>query len=186
MSTLLLAGDFAPRERVASKFDEGQYAEVLSEVKNLVEHVDYALVNLESPILEGTGTPIKKAGPNLKCSKAVINALQYAGFKGVTLANNHFYDFGEDGALTTMSLLQQGGIDYVGAGKNLQEASRILYKTIGGKNFAFINCCENEYSIATEHTAGSNPVNPVRQYYTIKEAKKPDYVPKKQPPHLSV
>jgi poly-gamma-glutamate synthesis protein (capsule biosynthesis protein) len=34
-----------------------------------------------------------------------------------------------------------------------------------------------EFSIATEDTAGSNPLNPIQQYYAIKEAKeKTDYV----------
>ena len=53
----------------------------------------------------------------------------------------------------------------------------ILYKEIGDKKLAVINCCEHEFSIATETTAGSNPLNPISQYYAIKEAKeKADYV----------
>jgi poly-gamma-glutamate synthesis protein (capsule biosynthesis protein) len=141
-----------------------------------VEQADFSLVNLEAPIVEGKGSPIKKAGPNLKCNKSAIEALRYVGFKGVTLANNHFYDYGEEGALNTMALLNKVGISYVGAGKNLAEASRIFYQSIGNKTVAFINCCEHEYSIATEQTAGSNPINPVSQYYAISEAKtKADY-----------
>lgn len=177
MTNIIIAGDLTTKGRVASYFDKGRYADVLGEVKPVVERADYSLVNLESPIVEVAGTPIKKAGPNLRSSKAVLEAIQYAGFKGVTLANNHFYDYGEEGALTTMSLLSQTDIDYVGAGKNLREAAKTLYKKINGKSFAFINCCENEYSIATANTAGSNPINPVSQYYAIKEAKeKSDYV----------
>jgi poly-gamma-glutamate synthesis protein (capsule biosynthesis protein) len=65
----------------------------------------------------------------------------------------------------------------VGGGTNLQEASKILYKKIDEKVLALINCCENEFSIATEVTAGSNPLNPIQQYYAIQEAKsKADYV----------
>ncbi len=177
MTSILIAGDFAPSERVAIKLDEGCYADVLSEVKPIVEHVDYALVNLESPIVTSKGVPIKKAGPNLRCSKAIIGALKYSGFKGVTLANNHFYDYGEDGALTTMSLLSRANIDFIGAGKNLSEAQRVFYRTINSKVFAFINCCENEYSIATNTTAGSNPLDPVNLFYFIKEARsKADFI----------
>ena len=51
------------------------------------------------------------------------------------------------------------------------EASKILYKEIAGMTLAIINCCEHEFSIATEKTAGSNPLNPIKQYYAIKEAK---------------
>lgn len=177
MISILIAGDFAPTNRVASILEKGRYSDVFGEVKSIAEQVDYSLVNLESPIVNNGGTPLKKAGPNLKCRPSAIQAIHYIGFKGVTLANNHFYDYGEDGALTTINLLAQSYIDYVGAGRNLLEASNILYKTIKGKVFAFINCCENEYSIATSETAGSNPISPVRQYYSIKEAReKADYV----------
>lgn len=177
MTSVLIAGDFVPREGVASKFDKGQYEDVLGEVKPFVEQSDFSLVNLEAPIVEGKGSPIRKAGPNLRCNKAVIDALQYAGFKGVTLANNHFYDYGEEGALNTLSLLSLSNIDYVGAGKNLSEASSILYKTIVDRTFAFINCCEHEYSIAEENHPGSNPLDTVKQFYSIQEARsKADYV----------
>ena len=87
------------------------------------------------------------------------------------MANNHFYDYGDNGALNTFSELRKNGIEYVGAGNNLKEAAQILYKQIKGKNFAFINCCEHEYSIATNNSAGSNPLNPIQQYYAIKEAR---------------
>lgn len=171
MINILIAGDLVPRKSVTDKFDKGLFKDVLGEVKPLVEQSDFSLVNLEAPIVEGKGSPIRKAGPNLRCNKAVIGALQYAGFKGVTLANNHFFDYGEDGAINTMSLLSQSNIDYVGAGKNLSEASNVLYKTIGDKTFAFINCCEHEYSIADENHPGSNPLDPIKQYYGIQDAR---------------
>ena len=53
----------------------------------------------------------------------------------------------------------------------------MLYKEIDGQMLAIINCCEHEFSIATEITAGSNPLNAIQQYYSIKEARqKSDYV----------
>lgn len=40
-----------------------------------------------------------------------------------------------------------------------------------------MNCCEHEFSIATDTTAGANPLNPIQQYYNIQEARtKADYV----------
>ena len=42
---------------------------------------------------------------------------------------------------------------------------------------AVINCCEHEYSIASDYRPGANPLDPVRLSYAIKEAKtKADYV----------
>ncbi len=177
MSEIIIAGDLCPKYRIVKLFDESRFSDVLGEVKPVVESVDYALVNLEAPIVNGDENPITKVGPNLKCNEKVIGAIIYAGFKGVTLANNHFYDYGEEGALNTFSVLENNGIDYVGAGRNLDDAKCILYKEIKGETFAFINCCEHEFSIATETSAGSNPLDIIGQYYAIKEAKlKAQYV----------
>lgn len=176
MIKITVAGDFCPNNRVTDIFDKGNYQNVLSIIKPFIES-DYSIVNLEAPIVTENAEPIPKWGPNLKCSRAVIDVLKYAGFGCVTLANNHFYDYGENGAKTTLEELRKGEVDYVGAGQNIHEASKTLYKDIKGKTFAFINCCEHEYSIATEKSSGSNPINPVRQYYSITEArKKSDYV----------
>ena len=55
---------------------------------------------------------------------------------------------------------------------NINEASKVLYKKFDDKIVAFINCCEHEFSIATAYNAGSNPLNSIKQYYAIKEAKR--------------
>lgn len=50
-------------------------------------------------------------------------------------------------------------------------------KRINDKKIAFVNFCENEWSIATQTTGGSAPLNPIKNYYQIQEAKKKsDYV----------
>ncbi len=170
-NTIIIAGDLCPKGRIAQLFEEKQYAEVFQDVKPVIEHASYAIVNLEAPIVNGKGTPIVKSGPNLKCSDKVIDAILYAGFKGVTLANNHFYDYGEDGALITMQKLKENNIDFVGAGRDVDDAARVLYVTVGVKKVAVINCCEHEYSIVTREHAGSNALNPVSLFYSIKEAK---------------
>ena len=63
-------------------------------------------------------------------------------------------------------------LDIVGVGRNLKEAEKVLYLEKDGKTIAVINCCEHEFSLATETEAGANPLNPVRQFYAIQEAKK--------------
>lgn len=93
------------------------------------------------------------------------------------MANNHFYDFGDIGVKDTIDTLKEYQIDYFGGGININEAKKTLYKEIKGKKIAFINFCEREWSIATETTGGSAPLNPVQNYYQIKEAKEnADYV----------
>lgn len=174
---ILIAGDFCPCHRVVEKFEKGDYESVLGEAKKIISDTDYSIVNLECPVCKGGEKPIDKLGPNLKCSETGIKALKWAGFNCVTLANNHFYDYGEKGVANTLTACTQNGIDYVGGGKDISEASQILYKTIGEQILAVINCCEHEFSIATTSSGGSNPLNPVQQYYAIQEAKtKADFI----------
>lgn len=174
---ILFGGDFCPQNRVAKLFEERKYASVLGEIKNLVSQVDYSIINFECPITKGGEKPIIKQGPNLQCAENGIEALQWAGISCAALANNHLLDYGEAGVRQTIEACKKYNIDTVGGGLNLQEASRILYKTINNSNVAIINCCEHEFSIATKKTAGANPLNPIQQYYNIQEAKKhADYV----------
>lgn len=174
---LIIAGDFCPQGRVSSFLEKGDCLSVLGSVKDLVSVADYAIVNYECPITKGGEKPIIKQGPNLQCSSKGIEAVKWAGFACVTLANNHFYDFGDEGVKNTLEKCKEAGIDTVGGGLNISEASAILYKHIGEKTLAVINCCEHEFSIASEKYGGSNPLNPIQQYYAIKEAKgKADYV----------
>ena len=168
---ILVAGDFCPQDRVAKILEEGDYASVFGDVKAIVSQADYSIVNLECPVVVHNGTPIEKCGPNLKATVKGVDALRWTGFNCVSLANNHFYDYGDEGVKSTLEACADLGIDTVGGGHNLVEASKVLYKQLGGQTLAIINCCEREFSIATETTGGSNPLNPIQQYYAIQEAK---------------
>lgn len=174
---ILIAGDFCPRGRLLLLIEKKEYESVFTDVREITHHVDWAIVNLECPVSNKQPIPIRKYGGHLFCTHRSVEALRWAGFNCVTLANNHFLDYGEEGVANTLEACQKYGIDVVGGGRNLQEAARILYKEINGQTLAVINCCEHEFSIATELTAGSNPLNPIQQYYAIQEAKQnADYV----------
>lgn len=174
---ILVAGDFCPIQRVAHYFKEADYGFVLEEVREKVEQSDYAIVNFECPVCKGGERPIVKRGPHLKCDWHGVEAVKWAGFDCVTLANNHFLDYGESAAIHSLNSFQQRGIDVVGGGANLNEAKKTLFKKIGNRTLAVINCCEHEFSLASRDGAGSNPLNPISQYYAIKDARKEaDYV----------
>ncbi len=174
---VLVAGDFCPQNRVTTVFEKEEYSSVFRDVKEIITEADYSIVNFECPITKGGEKPIHKNGPNLQCSEKGVKAIKWAGFDCVTLANNHVCDFGGAGVFNTIEECEKHGIDWVGGGRNLEEASQILYKKINGKVLAVINCCEHEFSIATDTAAGSNPLSPIQQYYSIKEARKnADYI----------
>jgi len=178
MAVILIAGDFCPHDRLVSLLETERYSEVFDGVRDVINNSDYSIVNFETTIADKKNDPaIKKAGPALCTTNKAIEALKYAGFNCCTLANNHFYDYGQKGVENSIKALSTQGLDYVGAGNNLEEASTVLFKKIGGKRIAIINCCEHEFSIATKTTAGCNPLNVIQQYSAIKNAKtNADYV----------
>jgi poly-gamma-glutamate synthesis protein (capsule biosynthesis protein) len=174
---ILVAGDFCPKYRIKGLLEEGKFAEVLGDVRTITEKVDYSIVNFECPVTLGGEQPIEKKGPNNQCSEKGVEAVKWAGFDCVTLANNHLLDYGAEGVSNTLGVCKKQGIETVGGGMNIKEASQILYKKIGDKTLAIINCCEHEFSIASATSAGASPLDPVQQYYAIKEARtKADYV----------
>lgn len=175
---IIVAGDFAPRARLAKQLEERKFSEVFPEdVREVIKSADFSFVNFESPVVEDGYQPIPKCGPNLRCTSEAAEAVRYAGFTGVTMANNHILDYGPEGLRKSIECCKCQGLDVVGVGDNLSEAEKILYLEKEGKKLAIINCCEHEFSIASDTTAGANPLNPIRQYYAIQEAKKQaDYV----------
>ena len=168
---ILIAGDFVPRNRLAPIVERGDYEAIFGEVTEIVRSADYALVNFESPVTEQGDKPITKFGPCLRCSPKAVDAIRYAGFTCATLANNHIRDYGDSGVRRTMDRLRQQGIDFVGAGENLDAATRVLYVERKGETLAVINCCEHEFTLATDERYGANPLDPVKQFYAIQEAR---------------
>lgn len=174
---IIVAGDFCPQNRVAGLIEKCDFQTVFGKTRGVLSQADYSIVNFECPVCEGGESLLEKQGPNLCCTEKGVEAIKWVGFDCVTLANNHLYDYCDAGVKNTIEKCTQVGIDTVGGGMSLKEASAILYKRIGDKTLAIINCCEHEFSIASETHGGSNPLNPVQQYYAIKKSReKADYV----------
>lgn len=173
---ILIAGDYVPINRVDKMMSTGDFS-YFDEVKALTAAHDCSIINLEAPIVTKNPIPIKKCGPNLKTSDRAAESIAYAGFNMATLANNHVLDYGKNGLNETISSLEQNGIMYVGAGHDIKSSAQIKYYTKGDKTLGIINCCEHEFSIATQESAGANPLNIIAQTHAIQEAReKADYV----------
>lgn len=174
---ILVAGDFVAQNRISDLFKSNNYEFLSHKIKKTISDSDYSIVNLEAPIVTDQSAKIRKVGPNLKMGEFIIPALKHAGFKSVTLANNHLRDYGDSNVIKTIELLNNNGIQTFGAGNNITEASQNKILNINDNRLAVINCCEHEYSIADSSHAGANPISAIAQYYAIQEAKKKsDYI----------
>ena len=54
--------------------------------------------------------------------------IRFAGFDAVTLANNHFNDFGAKGANFTVEVLKKTGVKYFGVSHGQYDNSQVLLK----------------------------------------------------------
>lgn len=95
-----------------------------------------------------------------------LEALKNAGFHGVTLAGNHFFDAGKEGIEDTISKLQSLGIKTTGAGMNLDEARKpAIFEKEGLKvGFLSYNCVGPKESWANEKKAGVAYVRIITHY----------------------
>lgn len=176
---VLVAGDYAYGNRLKEILAKKEFGVLFDDVKDIVKSADVSIVNYENPVLLANKKyiPIPKRGPSLQSPVVAVDAIAYAGFNVATLANNHIMDYGSDGCMDAISTLNNVGVSTVGAGADFSSAEKILYVKSNDETLAIINCCEHEFSIASDNAAGANPLNPIRQYYSILEARKnADYV----------
>ena len=86
------------------------------------EEPNLKLVNLETSITTHD-EPWPGKGINYRMHPENIEVLTVAGIDHVSLANNHTLDWQRPGLLETMQTLQEGGIEFSGAGENEEEAA---------------------------------------------------------------
>lgn len=174
---VLIAGDYSPKFRLEDLLAPKNYHAIFGEVRPFIQRADLSIVNFESVIRHPDQKRITKSGPCLSCNENAIDAIKWAGFNTITLANNHSMDYGANGLRLTLDTAHKAGISTVGAGMNLDEAKRILYYSQNDYTIGIINCCEHEFSIANQNEAGANPLNLISQYESIQDAKrKADYI----------
>lgn len=125
-----------------------------------LKRADVHLMNNEFTYVEADGAiPVEGKAYIFGAEPALVSQLSVFGADLISLANNHTYDYGEKGLLDTMRYLDEAGIPYVGAGKNLDEASEAVSFIVNGRKVAIISATQIERSkqytkAATEHEAG--------------------------------
>lgn len=134
---VFISGDFAPRHRVSEVISNKEFSLLFGDVLPYIRQADISITNLESPLID-EGNPIPKTGPNLKSPSESVEALKFAGFDMVTLANNHMMDYGTEGLNSTISICENNGIRCIGAGTNITEASKVCHIAGGVKQLPLL------------------------------------------------
>ncbi|HLD34266.1 MAG TPA: CapA family protein, partial [Patescibacteria group bacterium] len=101
-----------------------------------VQSADVAIGNLESPII--AGEPVPTGSFSFRADPRSAEALKIAGFDILSLPNNHIGNFGQEGWAKTFEYLKANELEYVGAGKKLDEMVNPLIKEVKGIKMAFL------------------------------------------------
>jgi poly-gamma-glutamate capsule biosynthesis protein CapA/YwtB (metallophosphatase superfamily) len=96
------------------------WGDALKEIEK--EKVDLRIINLETTIT--TSENFEPKGINYRMNPKNIDVLKVFKVNVACLANNHILDFGQEGLLETIEVLNKNGILTVGAGRNMEEAER--------------------------------------------------------------
>ncbi|HOP51213.1 MAG TPA: CapA family protein [Ignavibacteriales bacterium] len=168
---LIIGADLVPTKSNYELFNKGDVLSLLGEELLLLwNEAEIRIFNLEVPLYDKKD-PIDKCGPNLIAPTSAIKGIKALNPSLITLANNHILDQGEQGLFSTLQILKQNHIPFLGAGKDLSEASKPYIINKEGIKIGIYACTEHEFSIATDESAGANPFDSMETLDHIQDLK---------------
>jgi poly-gamma-glutamate synthesis protein (capsule biosynthesis protein) len=143
---LCFCADWAPARRYAGAILEQPGSLYSPEVLGIIEKANFRIVNVETVLHAepAAAKPVPKEGPNLIGPAAAVEDLLAGGFNVGLLANNHTYDFGPEGLLSTRDILEQAGLQTCGTGTSQEDAYAGLVLEAKGVSVALVNFQEGE------------------------------------------
>ena len=107
----------------------------LKEISDYLGGFDYVVGNLETPFSQLKKTSGAKSA-YICADKKNVELLKLLHIDAVTLANNHMFDFGDEGYELTKKLLKEAGIEWFGT-----EGKDLLVDKAGGRVAFSGYCC---------------------------------------------
>jgi poly-gamma-glutamate capsule biosynthesis protein CapA/YwtB (metallophosphatase superfamily) len=165
--SMMLLGDVMPTRRLAV-FGEESYLKL----RKVCTGADATFANLETAVhryLEGHQNI--SGGTYMTTEPQLLEDLKWFGVNFVSTANNHAYDYGEEGVLATCRYLDAAGIVHAGSGRHLREARAPAYLDTKRGRVALIGVTATmpAHAIAGEQrpdTPGRAGINPLRHSLT--------------------
>jgi len=130
--------------------------QMFSEVSDLISAADLSIGNLEGTFSVGGAS--KCAGSDSSACFAFqappenALALKTAGFDLMNLANNHAYDFGEDGQRQTIHALDRAHIAHAGL------PGSVTHREINGRRLAIIGFAPYPWATSLHDLAGADTI----------------------------
>ncbi len=135
--TVSAGGDVNFGDGVTPSLEEGGLDYPFGNVCRAFASTDLSFANLECCIAS-CGTPVAGKEYTFRGPADSAGALKQGNIKVVSLANNHFMDYGTDAFMETMSHLRENGIAWCGSGANASEAYAPAILDVNGTRVAFL------------------------------------------------
>ena len=159
--TLCFGGDISLDEKAVTTAQldasEGDISKCISpELIKIMQDADIMCLNNEFTF-SNNGAPMNGKMYTFRAKPERVSILRDMGVDIVQLSNNHVYDYGKQALLDTFTTLEDAGIDYFGAGHNLEEAMQPIYYTLDDKVVAFVGASRAEKNKMTPQATDTEP-----------------------------
>lgn len=175
--TMAFAGDIMFEQHLLPlALDAG----ALSELQSSLGAADLAVANMETALTD-RGAPWPGKPFTFRAPTSAIDTVAGAGVDAITMANNHAFDYGDQGAADTLNAKDNSPIPIVGIGRDEDEAYQPATLEANGVKVAIIGASQVEeetrlYRSATENEYGIAAAAPdkwlARLIEEVKAAKK--------------
>ena len=70
MASVIVAGDYSPKDRISELISKGQTEDIFSDIKGILSKADYSIVNFESTVISDK-SKITQAS-TIACSSLIV------------------------------------------------------------------------------------------------------------------
>lgn len=109
-----------------------QLRDLLHSADVRTSHAEMLFHNYEDP------PTYRPGGTYMRCDPRFLEDLKWMGIQIMSTANNHSFDYGENGVLTNITYMDQYDMPHAGTGGNMGDASRPTYLDTPKGRFAMI------------------------------------------------
>lgn len=138
---ILFTGDVFIKETIGSFLSD--------ELKGLIKSHDFTVCDFEGSVDTPDSKPAKKAGPHIRQNADASEIVLNEGFNIMNLANNHIYDYGEEGLKNTLNKFTN--IITLGAGLDFNSAYKAKFVSKGDTKIGFLSFGESEFGALTDN-----------------------------------
>lgn len=135
--SILFVGDIMLDRTVRTTIEKNGFMYPFEDIKSIFKGNDLAIGNLEGTITSNSS--LSQSNFNIlkfTFPSSDVKGLKDLGFTGLSLANNHSQDFGNDGYLETMANVGVGGL--LSFGSPINDNNLSVVEPVGDENICFV------------------------------------------------